>query len=930
MRTIGYSECNSFEEVRKLLERAYQEIDEINFILAPEKAKLVKEIAIANAKAEKKAKACAIAKANAEARSKELANAEAVIAKAKAVKKNAKKATEAQAEALKNAKKIVNANKKGMVSMKTLLLLCVFVVSVFAGTVNAYVTTDINDDIASNHVLLAQYLRDSFANVTSNSFLFTPTTTANAPTASQGLVYFNSDTSLLQVSLDGAGFSPIDTAGGVSLDSAYDFGSAGGGRTINATDGAVQITNTENDTASLLGLTYSGNTTGDGMTITMSVGSGDCIEFENTGTGSDLEGTGATWSISKAGAFVGVGGTWTGDHLFTGSSKNIEVDVSQNAIHFLDDAVLAIGGATTAAGDFTFSYDGTDFNLEAAAANDAYRMGETTHFDLIIHGATNTNEVTFDTDDSALSCTFDGFSLIMNDNDILNLGDSKEFAIYYDEAGTDNLIIVALNANDAVQVGDGTTGTDFKAMAATSGDFLLFDASADELFFEDVDLKINEGAQIEFAVADNSIDWTIDVSTDETLLFLPTETTDDQTFNVGNATNTSDVRFFGATASTVVFDASADVVLFNVYNIALGDGDSLLFGDTLGTGDFSIVDTADKWVFDVVVAGVGEIEIGNDADDVPLKWFGETTGAFFYFTGDALQVDKADIAFSESDGLLFGDTLGTGDIRIDSTSALLTIGQVAAGTGSVAVGVDGAGLDWTFFGDTTLVNMKWTTASNLLAFTGQVNVATFEGTTVDAVDTILKVADPTTGNQSWIFPDLAANDDVSVIGSTLVTNAPEVANSVTGGTNQLIMEGATGGDGFQTIVTPVDATADRTITIPDKTGIVLMGSTVSVITAGTTPTLTIGLSNVYSDTITTDNQDQTITFSAGGTSGDRLMIIFTTDTGGSADEVITFEPTLVSATATLTLANVTAKSYVIEFVSNGTKWFEVSRTIVHL
>ena len=62
-----------------------------------------------------------------------------------------------------------------------------------------------------------------------------------------------------------------------------------------------------------------------------------------------------------------------------------------------------------------------------------------------------------------------------------------------------------------------------------------------------------------------------------------------------------------------------------------------------------------------------------------------------------------------------------------------------------------------------------------------------------------------------------------------------------------------------------------------------MGSAVSVITAGATPTLTIGLSNIYTDTITTDNQDQTITFSAAGTSGDRLMIIFITDTGGGAD-----------------------------------------------
>ncbi len=382
----------------------------------------------------------------------------------------------------------------------------------------------------------------------------------------------------------------------------------------------------------------------------------------------------------------------------------------------------------------------------------------------------------------------------------------------------------------------------------------------------------------------------------------------------------------------LTLDAGADTITADGVDMVFNDGDFLYFGDDL---DFSATSGSAgvlTWAT-LLTNSTAIINYGADTDGIDLKLFGITTGAYALWdaSGDALWIDKADIAFSESDGLLFGDTLGTGDIRIDSTSALLTIGQVAAGTGSVAAGVDDAGLDWTFYGDTTLVNMKWTTASNLLAFTGQVNVATFEGTTVDAVDTILAVADPTVGNQVWTLPDLAVADTVAVMASTLVTNAPGVANSVTGGTNQLVLEGATGGDGFQTIVTPVDATADRTITIPDATGAIELGTVATtVITADTTATITVvpGTDGLFTYTIDSDNEDCTLTFSAGGTAGDIVTIIFDAGAASGNDEIMTFHTTLANVEGTLTLANVANGRYVIVFISDGTVWNEISRTAV--
>jgi hypothetical protein len=199
----------------------------------------------------------------------------------------------------------------------------------------------------------------------------------------------------------------------------------------------------------------------------------------------------------------------------------------------------------------------------------------------------------------------------------------------------------------------------------------------------------------------------------------------------------------------------------------------------------------------------------------------------------------------------------------------------------------------------------------------------FEGT-ADAHEAIITATDPTVGDQTWTLPDLAANSTVAFMASSLATNAAEAANSVTGGTNGLVFEGATA-DVHETALTVTDPTADRTVTIPDRTGQVQIAGAASALTPGAAVALTVGLSNVYTDLVT-DNEDQTITFSGAGTAGDEITIIFTT--AGAADEVITFHATLVSSEGTLTLGTDADKYYAVRFISNGTHWFEVSRAAV--
>lgn len=104
---------------------------------------------------------------------------------------------------------------------------------------------------------------------------------------------------------------------------------------------------------------------------------------------------------------------------------------------------------------------------------------------------------------------------------------------------------------------------------------------------------------------------------------------------------------------------------------------------------------------------------------------------------------------------------------------------------------------------------------------GASNSLVLEGATADTSEGTLTIAD-VTADVSYILPDAAAAT-YSIMLSTLATNAPDIANSVYGVSNALYFEGATA-DGFETILTPTDATADRTITMPNESGTLMLSS----------------------------------------------------------------------------------------------------------
>lgn len=691
-------------------------------------------------------------------------------------------------EALKAKKK---AKKKGSISIRTLMALVLLVLA-FAGLCYAaYVPTDINYDIASNPETLSVFLRDVLGTMASDSYLFNPRSAA--PQATEGRVYYDSDTNAW-TGYNGTSWQNFDVAGGVNLNGAYDFGGAGLGKTITATDGAVTIQNTEADSTSLLSLSYTtGAQTGDAITITISGGTADGIEFENTGSGYDMEGTGAVWFMDKSGNLTCVDITTSDDVLLAGTNYDVAFDASRDALVFEDEAILGFGAGThDDAPDITFIFNtaGSDLDitfddLEIAFGSDGAGG------DVYFYSETASHSALFSEANDELYMTH--YDIQLDDNADFIVGSNDDWVIECDGADTLEILTKLTDGTATINLGVDGAGADLKMFPETSGDYVLFDSDADELYFEDCDLKLNEGAQVEFCYTDNATDWTIDLSTALQLLFTPNSTGDDAKFTIGSATNTSDFYLFGATANhTVWWDASAMIfyhganadghdvmwygdtassymkwdedgqtngaLIFEATDIVMMDGDFIKFGDGL---DFTIdsstgknLDIAPAAASDDYILNIGLDQSGvsvnffgaaanhvvkwdaaNDiwlygvtGEGMDVKFWGDTASSYMLwdedlFTNGALVFSAADIQLLDGDGLYFGSAAGTGDFKISDESDVLLIDVVAAGVGSIAIGNDADDVPLKWFGET---------ASSYFQFTGDTFVVAASDILLDA------------------------------------------------------------------------------------------------------------------------------------------------------------------------------------------------------
>lgn len=250
--------------------------------------------------------------------------------------------------------------------------------------------------------------------------------TDTEPTSpAEGWSYWDDSENILKL-YTGAAWVAVATAGGGTLDQAYDYGGAGAGKAITADNGAVAISSTAADNNGVLTLTKNpvGAQSGDGLVITMGAQcTGAALTLANTGSGNDLTGSGtpAAWSITKAGAATFGALTCTSltnsgamyqaaIAAAAAGNENLTVDAAGNG-------TITIGGTSTGNtifpgvvafnGNTTFGNAATDTVTVtgSVAANVTLDDGTTDSPSLIFKDATDTTTTLAQVDNTALRIT---------------------------------------------------------------------------------------------------------------------------------------------------------------------------------------------------------------------------------------------------------------------------------------------------------------------------------------------------------------------------------------------------------------------------------------------------------------------------------------------------------------------------------------------
>lgn len=233
----------------------------------------------------------------------------------------------------------------------------------------------------------------------------------------------------------------------------------------------------------------------------------------------------------------------------------------------------------------------------------------------------------------------------------------------------------------------------------------------------------------------------------------------------------------------------------------------------------------------------------------------------------------------------FGD-IATLDSGITATSVIGAVNELYTSiSGSLAFDISDGSTTETISNAQTLTFAS--TANQVTATVSATDTVTFslpsdvtitgeftaQGTGTHTLGTITVAGNTIASSDS---DTITINDNVTAAGtiqagSTLInpnvaaTNISNTTGTVRFGSNinlnasyNLIFEGATNND-FETTVTVVDPSADRTITIPDETGTIITTGSSSVITGSMIASDTIGEINMADDAIGQDQLKSVVT-----------------------------------------------------------------------
>ena len=240
--------------------------------------------------------------------------------------------------------------------------------------------------------------------------------------------------------------------------------------------------------------------------------------------------------------------------------------------------------------------------------------------------------------------------------------------------------------------------------------------------------------------------------------------------------------------------------------------------------------------------------------------YNSSTGVITY-TGPSASEARAHFSVASGSGLSYNSSSGEFGTSAIPNSQLanddITIGSTAVALGAT----QGTFTGLTSLASTTLISGVADAANSIKLASGNI---TFEGSTADANETILTAADATGGDKTLTLPNetgtilstassiansnlansavtigstsislggtvttftgLSSLTSTTLVGTTLISGSADAANSIKLVSGNIVFEGSSAND-FETTFTVTNPTADRTITLPDAAGtVVLLGS----------------------------------------------------------------------------------------------------------
>ena len=700
-------------------------------------------------------------------------------------------------------------------------------------------------------------------------------------------IYSNADGDLDLVS-DGTNADAIKLAssGGITLDAAGDIILDADGDDITLKNGSATYGSFTNSSGELV--IKSGSTPTTAMTF-----SGANVTFSGTVTiGSagiseaELEILdGATVTTTELNIIDGdttASSTTVADAdrvVFNDGGTMKQVAVTDLAAYFDDEITAMPNLVTTAAttvgalnsGSITSGFGTIDTGSSTITTTGLITGGSLDIDDVVINGTTIGH-----TDDTDLMTVASGVLTVAGEVDATSLDISGNADI----DGTTNLDAVdidgATQIDATLSVGVDDTGYDVKFFGATSGKYMEWDESADQL----------------------DVTGSFDVTGNSTMV---------GTLTVGVDDTGHDVKFFGATAgSYLLWDESADsLLLTDSTPIKIGDSqDFTLYHDgsnsyiTNATGALKVATetsgiaiTLGHSTSEVTVADnltvTGDLTVNGTTTTVnsttvtvddPIFTLGGDTAPgsddnkdrgieFRYHNGSSARVgffgyDDSASAFTfltaaTNSSEVFSGTVGnvtggigtfssldiSGAIDVDGTTNLDAVdidGNVQA-DGTVTVGVDDTGYDVKFFGATSGQYMLWDESADELVLAGDSKlsfhdaaggeniIASSNGHLEINAGTTLDITAATTQVNAGTLFDVNGNADISgtlgVTGVATLTATP-IANagmSVKNGSSSAgyveFYENSGNGTNKVTLIGPA-STADITLTLPSTAGTV--------------------------------------------------------------------------------------------------------------